>query len=323
MSRNVAKRYALLALLAWRLLGLLAIAVQSPIDRSCDREPVPHQIVSLAKQDDWQAFGGTWQYVDGVMTNNSDERGAKLMTGPEYWTNYSVEADVLLLGQYGDAGLIIRASDEETGVDAYHGYMAGLRDLDNTLMMGRADYGWKEYAAKAVSPRVFAQQWYHIKFLAFECDFAVSATPKNGATTTIAIRDPDCIKSGRFGLKSYNTGAQWRNVEIPPRDTTRPGSMIGNSATSSGRAEPTPSRDRSLLRLADFSSPLSAIYRPTVQPSMLSQSADFASCPPMCSNLRYSPGRRYAHLPNALHTGFDRWDRDLQQSSACPFTDWG
>ena len=64
-----------------------------------------HQIVSLEKQDDWQAFGGTWQYADGVMSNNSDERGAKLMTGPEYWTNYSVEADVLLLGQYGDAGI--------------------------------------------------------------------------------------------------------------------------------------------------------------------------------------------------------------------------
>jgi hypothetical protein len=122
-------------------------------------------MISLEKQEDWQAFGGTWQYADGVMSNISDERGAKLMTGREYWANYSVEADVLLLGQYGDAGLIIRASDEEKGVDAYHGYMAGLRDLDNTLMMGRADYGWREYAAKSVSPRVSAQQWYHLRNL--------------------------------------------------------------------------------------------------------------------------------------------------------------
>ncbi len=192
------------------------------------REPMQHQIISLEKQDAWQAFGGTWQYGDRVMTNNSDERGAKLMTGPDDWTNYSVEADVLLLGQYGDAGLIIRASDEETGVDAYHGYMAGLRDLDNTLMMGRADYGWKEYAAKAVSPRVFAEQWYHIKFLAFECDFAVSATSQKGETTTIAIRDPGCIKSGRFGLKSYNTGAQWRNVETRPATQGDLRAMIGD-----------------------------------------------------------------------------------------------
>ena len=188
-----------------------------------------HQFISLENQEDWQAFGGTWQYADGVMTNNSDERGAKLMTGPAYWTNYSVEADVLLLGEYGDAGLIIRASDEETGVDAYHGYMAGLRDLDNTLMMGRADYGWKEYAAKRVMPRVFAEQWYHIKFLAFDCDFAVSATSqKGGETTTIAIRDPACIKSGRFGLKSYNTGAQWKNTEIRPATQADLAAMIGS-----------------------------------------------------------------------------------------------
>jgi hypothetical protein len=227
MKRGVARRNIVLALLAAAVMALLAtvaITYRSIVRRG----PREHTIISLDRQYEWQAFGGTWQYGDGVMSNNSDERGAKLMTGPEYWTNYSVEADVLLLGQYGDAGLIIRASDEEEGVDAYHGYMAGLRDLDNTLMMGRADYGWREYAARSVSPRVFAQHWYHLKFLAFDCDFAVSATSQAGETTIIAIRDPRCIKSGRFGLKSYNTGAQWRNVEIRPatqRDLTL---MIGD-----------------------------------------------------------------------------------------------
>jgi len=227
MSRDVAKRYGLLALLGVAVMGMLAMTILAY--RSIVRRgPMQQQTISLERQDDWQAFGGTWQYADGVMTNNSDERGAKLMTGPDDWTNYSVEADVLLLGQYGDAGLIIRASDEETGVDAYHGYMAGLRDLDNTLMMGRADYGWREYAAMAVSPHVFAQQWYHLKFMAVNCDFAVSATSQKGETTTIAIRDPGCIKSGRFGLKSYNTGAQWRNVETRPATQTDLRSMIGD-----------------------------------------------------------------------------------------------
>jgi signal transduction histidine kinase len=187
------------------------------------------RVISLENQEDWQAFGGTWQYADGILTNNSDERGAKLMTGPGYWTNYSLEADVLLLGQYGDAGLIIRSSDEETGVDAYHGYMAGIRDLDNTLMMGRADYGWKEYAAKRVVPRVFAEHWYHLKFLAVDCDFAVNATAQNGEATTLAIHDPNCIKSGRFGVKSYNTGAQWRNMEIRPATRADLTAMIGSA----------------------------------------------------------------------------------------------
>ena len=227
MIRTIVRRSIIIALLATAFLVLFTIGVIT-FRSILRRGPMEHKIISLEKQDDWQAFGGTWQYADGAMSNNSDERGAKLMTGSPYWTNYSVEADVLLLGQYGDAGLIIRASDEEKGVDAYHGYMAGLRDLDNTLMMGRADYGWREYAAKAVPPRVFAQQWYHVKFLAFDCDFGVSATSQQGETTTIAIRDPACIKSGRFGLKSYNTGAQWRNVEIRPATHSDLTSMLGN-----------------------------------------------------------------------------------------------
>lgn len=221
-------RRVLAAVLATTALALaLAAAV---VYRSVTRTgPMDRRVISLENQEDWQAFGGTWQYADGILTNNSDERGAKLMTGPGYWTNYSLEADVLLLGQYGDAGLIIRSSDEETGVDAYHGYMAGIRDLDNTLMMGRADYGWKEYAAKRVVPRVFAEHWYHLKFLAVDCDFAVNATAQNGEATTLAIHDPNCIKSGRFGVKSYNTGAQWRNMEIRPATRADLTAMIGSA----------------------------------------------------------------------------------------------
>jgi signal transduction histidine kinase len=228
MSRILHQRRAGLIIIAG-VSGLVLLAGGLILYRSLvQRGPLHREVVSFEKQEDWQAFGGAWQYLNGIMNNPSDERGAKLMTGPTYWTNYSVEADVLLLGQYGDAGLILRSNDEEEGVDAYHGYMAGLRDLDNTLMMGRADYGWREYAAKSVLPRVIAQQWYHLKFLAFECDFAVSATSPQGQTTTVSVRDPGCIRSGRFGLKSYNTGAQWRNVEIKPATQADLAAMLGN-----------------------------------------------------------------------------------------------
>ena len=152
--------------------------------------------------------------VDGVMRNNSDERGAKTMNGSGRLKDYLVEADVQLLGQYGDAGLIIRASNEEEGVDAYDGYYAGIRDLDNTLILGRAGYGWIEYQARRVMPRVYAQQWYHLKLLAYGCNIVAAATSPSGQTTTDAIQEPDCIESGRFGLKSYQSGGLWRNVQV-------------------------------------------------------------------------------------------------------------
>ncbi|MGD0735359.1 MAG: histidine kinase [Terracidiphilus sp.] len=216
---------------ALSVLALIAIGVggEFAFRFISHRGPFETNLNALGKQDDWQAFGGTWQFIDGTVRNNSDERGAKLMSGSLYWTNYMVQADVRLLGQYGDSGLIIRANDEEEGVDAYHGYMAGLRDLDNTLILGRADYGWREYVAKTVTPRVYDQQWYHLKFLAFGCILAVSATPPSGPATTAAVEDPDCVPSGRFGLKSYNTGAQWRNVTVSPATHEDLVAMIGDA----------------------------------------------------------------------------------------------
>lgn len=172
-----------------------------------DGEGQPHQ-------GGWQAFGGTWQVVNGAMQNISDDRGAKLLNGSTHWHNYSVEADIQLLGEAGDAGFVIRASQEEVGVDAYHGYFAGLRDLDDTLILGRADYGWHEYQAIPVQPGVYTHTWYHLKFLAYECTLVTSATTASGKITTATFQDPACLATGRFGLQSYSTGAVWRNVEV-------------------------------------------------------------------------------------------------------------
>src|SRR5579863_6905689 len=111
------------------------------------------------EKDGWKAFGGTWQILDGTMQNISDDRGAKLVNGSDHWRDYSVEADVQLLSETGDAGFVVRTNDEEVGVDAYHGYFAGLRDLDDTLILGRADFGWHEIASVPVQSHVHTRTW--------------------------------------------------------------------------------------------------------------------------------------------------------------------
>jgi hypothetical protein len=63
-----------------------------------------------------RAFGGTWELLDATMRNDSDERGAKLVTESAHLVDYSIEADVMLLRMGGDAGLLLRSSDEEQGV---------------------------------------------------------------------------------------------------------------------------------------------------------------------------------------------------------------
>jgi len=203
---------ALLVLGAASRLALFEWASQKPFFHDdFDRGPNSH-----AYQGGWQAFGGTWQVVNGTMRNIADDRGAKLMNGNTHWHNYMVEADIQLLSETGDAGFVIRATQEEVGVDSYHGYFAGLRDRDDTLTLGRADFGWHEFRANPVHPGVYPGVWYHLKVIAFECIVAASATTEAGETTVASVNDPQCIQKGRFGLQSYATGAVWRNVELRP-----------------------------------------------------------------------------------------------------------
>ena len=59
--------------------GVAALAVAGLLLRwrVQDAQSLRKNSFRIEKQDDWQPFGGAWEVVDGVMRNNSDERGAK------------------------------------------------------------------------------------------------------------------------------------------------------------------------------------------------------------------------------------------------------
>jgi len=196
---------------------------------------------AAGKADEWRAFGGTWELVNGTMRNDSDERGAKLLSGSPWWRNYSVEADVYLLGISGDAGLTIRSSREEEGVNAYSGYYAGVRTLDNALVLGRADHGWSEIVKPNPLPGgIQPFQWYHLKIVAVDCDIAASVgSGSEPDQAAVGINDPQCIAEGRAGLRSYSSGGIWRNVVI--RAATRQ-DLMNMLERGSGRGTPVPSR---------------------------------------------------------------------------------
>jgi signal transduction histidine kinase len=132
-----------------------------------------------------------------------------------------VDADVLLLGPNGDAGLIVRSSDEEEGVDAYSGYYVGLRDRNHTMALGRADHGWMEYQAVPVNDGIHPLRWYHLRVVAVGCEIAaVASDSESGQETVAAMRERDCSKAGRIGLRSYSSGGLWKNVRVQPADAS-------------------------------------------------------------------------------------------------------
>jgi len=166
---------------------------------------------------EWTSFGGTWSVRDGIMRNSSDERGSKLVTGSTYWRNYVLEADLRFLGISGDVGLISRSGNEETGVDAYNGYYVGLRSFDNSLVIGRADYGWSEARPVPAPSPLQPLKWFHLKIVNLNCTIAASAQDiLTGQTSYVAIEESQCVPSGRIGLRSLATGGEWRNVSARP-----------------------------------------------------------------------------------------------------------
>jgi signal transduction histidine kinase len=174
-----------------------------------------HDAFASGRSDEWEAFGGTWSITDGIMRNESDERGAKLLAGSVRWTDYVLSGDVELLGRDGDAGLVVRASDEELGVDSYSGYYAGLRTRDNHLVLGRANHGWKEVQSVELPGGVQAFRWYRLQVVARGCEIVASAAPIEhpSAVTAVALPDKNCLHSGRIGLRSYSAGGSWKNVK--------------------------------------------------------------------------------------------------------------
>ena len=224
-----------LAWLSWRAFAPNPIAVHSY-----------QESFAKGNTDDWTALGGTWELSSGVMRNDSDERGAKLLTGSTRWHNYSIEADVTLLGQ-GDAGLIIRSSNEEEGVDAYSGYYSGIRTIDNTLALGRAEHGWREITKKVFLPEgIQPFQRYHLKLLAYDCQI-VSAVSSSAhpVPESIRITDPTCVSSGRVGLRSYRSGGTWSNIVVRPAQRSDLLAMLRNETDRGVRAPGMPPADNS------------------------------------------------------------------------------
>ncbi len=196
------------------ILGLLLLAVTwlwlyllSP------RRGLPYRdSFSTGRIDGWVAYSGNWRLRDGGIKNDSIDPGAKLMAGSSHWDNYSVEADVELLGE-GDAGLVIRASDIEAGADSYRGYYAGLRTRDEKLVLGRADHEWTEFPSKKMPKGVVAGKWYHLKVSAYGCTISVAANELGTDNRQIvSVNDAHCFANGKFGLRSLYSGGAWRNV---------------------------------------------------------------------------------------------------------------
>jgi signal transduction histidine kinase len=180
---------------------------------------VPARTYDLQPADmsEWTRFGGSWEIGDGAVHSNSYERGAKLLAGSKYWSNYTVTSDIWFNGPAADMGVVIRTNDESVGVDSYNGYFVGLRSLDGTLVLGRASYTWLEALPVVMPGGIRPFTWYRLQVTAYGCNLGASVTNLSTQQKAwIAYSEHFCVKSGRFGLRTLNANAEWRNISVQP-----------------------------------------------------------------------------------------------------------
>jgi len=200
------------------LLGVLLVSCCLYLWRTSLR--APRSVNESFKNSDisnWKAFGGSWTASEEGIKNDSDERGAKLVSGDPTWKDYALDADVQLLGHTGDAGVIIRSNEEAIGVNAYSGYYVGLRNDPNTIFIGRADHGYVEYQIAKIPGGVRELVWYHLRVVAVGCEITgVASDPSSGRSATVEMKDLGCTTRGRIGLRSYSSGGLWKNIQVRP-----------------------------------------------------------------------------------------------------------
>jgi hypothetical protein len=196
------------------LAGLSLTGSAIRLVRSPSRGLPYHDDFAGSDNSEWVAYDGNWNVQSGVMVNESNERGAKLITGSRYWTNYALDADISL-SSTGDAGVIARVSAAEPGVDAYRGLYGGLRVRDHALVLGVADHGWNEIAAQPLPYPITSNVWYHIRMEVKGCHVTIF-TYQRGSPSVVRLDESiaQCPEQGKIGLRSYDSGGQWKNIRV-------------------------------------------------------------------------------------------------------------
>lgn len=166
---------------------------------------------------EWTPYGGSWTLEQNAVIAQSLERGAKLVTGSDSWTDYQLDVDVQLRGHGGDIGIAVRVNQPTIGIDAYRGYYAGIRFDDSAIVIGRSDSHWLMTSNVPIAGGVTTQQWYHLHIVAVGCKVLVEVTnPSTGATSYAGLvdRPSRCIRSGKIALRETAANGGWKNLLV-------------------------------------------------------------------------------------------------------------
>ena len=203
----------------WRITAivLFAAALAAGVFWKLEQRPwLPYKDhFSQNKVSEWTSYDGVWHLNDGIVTNRSDEGGAKLVTGSSGWTDYQVTADIQIGSSDGDVGIVVRAGHLRKGIDALHGYYATLQSETDALVLGVANDSHLDRMPKRLAGGFHSKTWYRLHVVVVGCEMAAEAINlTTGDATYAALLDDrsSCFRSGKIALRSNHGGGAWKNI---------------------------------------------------------------------------------------------------------------
>ncbi len=154
----------------------------------------------------WTRYGGAFGFSDGAYLLNDTNSYGKSLAGSEFWSDGSIETD-LLLSTPGNAGLVFRMTNPDyLGPDDGFGYYAGI-DTGGFVILGRQSNSWNPLATAAMA--VSTNTWHHLKVVMRGSVFKIYADDMN--TPKITVTDGSCTR-GQAGVRAYQCNARFDNV---------------------------------------------------------------------------------------------------------------
>jgi alpha-L-arabinofuranosidase len=157
----------------------------------------------------WSSFGGRWSTKQGILSVSADF-GAKLVRDEPEMDFGTVSCDVRLRDDRGvNAGLILRVREPRIGADDWTGYEISISAKDRSVMLGRHENNFQ--LLKAAPAPIAAGRWHRLRV---ELRDDIRVFLDEAKDPAVVFSDPRKIVSGRVGLRTWGSDADFRDLVI-------------------------------------------------------------------------------------------------------------
>ena len=160
-----------------------------------------------AADTNWTRYGTNFAFSNGRYLLNQTNTYGKALVGDNFWTDGTLEADVMLNTATGDAGLLLRATNPDyIGPDAVFGYYVGLGS-SGTVFLGKMSNSWNQLTSTPMA--VGVNTWHHLKITMAGPTLRVYV---DDMTTPKITWNDTTHRRGQIGVRAFQSNAQFDNV---------------------------------------------------------------------------------------------------------------